>query len=108
MTDIIRQIEQAGREAGDVIRSAHGRDLHIENKEGHANFVTMYDKKVQDFLTERLGEILPGAKFLGEENGLDVFRPGDEEGWLFVIDPIDGTTNFIHNMHPYVTSIGLM
>ncbi|MBP3873129.1 MAG: inositol monophosphatase [Lachnospiraceae bacterium] len=108
MTDIIRQIEQAAREAGDIIRSAHGRELHIENKEGHANFVTMYDKKVQDFLTERLGEILPGAKFLGEENGLDVFRPGDEEGWLFVIDPIDGTTNFIHNMHPYVTSIGLM
>ena len=39
---------------------------------------------------------------------MDAFAPGDDEGWLFVIDPIDGTTNFIHNMHPYVTSIGLM
>lgn len=108
MTEFISKIEQAARDAGDIIRSAHGTDLQIEEKEGHANFVTMYDKKVQDFLTGRLREILPDARFLGEENGMDVFRPGDEEGWLFVIDPIDGTTNFIHNMHPYVTSIGLM
>lgn len=108
MTDMIHQIEEAAREAGEIIRSAHGMDLHIENKEGRVNFVTMYDKKVQDFLTSRLQEIIPDAKFLGEENGLDVFQPGDDEGWLFVIDPIDGTTNFIHNMHPYVTAIGLM
>ena len=105
---MIQKIEEAAREAGSIILSAHGTDLGIENKEGHANFVTMYDRKVQDFLTARLREILPGAKFLGEENGMDVFAPGDDEGWLFVIDPIDGTTNFIHNMHPFVTSIGLM
>ena len=105
---IIGKIEEAAREAGSIILSAHGTDLHIENKEGRVNFVTMYDKKVQDFLTVRLQEIIPDAKFLGEENGLDVFKPGDDEGWLFVIDPIDGTTNFIHNMHPFVTSIGLM
>ena len=105
---MIQKIEEAAREAGRIILSAHGTDLGIENKEGHANFVTMYDRKVQDFLTARLREILPGAKFLGEENGMDVFAPGDDEGWLFVIDPIDGTTNFIHNMHPFVTSIGLM
>ena len=108
MTDMIQKIEETAREAGRIILSAHGTDLHIENKEGHANFVTMYDKKVQDFLTERLKEIVPDAKFLGEENGMDIFQPGDDEGWLFVIDPIDGTTNFIHNMHPFVTSIGLM
>lgn len=108
MTELIYQIEQAARQAGDIIRSAHGKDLHIENKEGRANFVTMYDKMVQDFLAARLREIVPKARFLGEENGMDVFRPGDDKGWLFVIDPIDGTTNFIHNMHPFVTSIGLM
>ncbi len=108
MTEIIQKIEMAAREAGDIIRSAHGTDLHIENKEGRANFVTLYDKRVQEFLSGRLREILPNAKFLGEENGMDEFQPGDEDGWLFVIDPIDGTTNFIHNMHPYVTSIGLM
>ena len=121
MTDMIKKIEEIAREAGDIILSAHspasdnkaggktgGTNLHIENKEGHANFVTIYDKKVQDFLTARLKEVLPDAKFLAEENGMDAFQPGDDEGWLFVIDPIDGTTNFIHNMHPYVTSIGLM
>ena len=81
---------------------------HYAEDKIRANFVTIYDKKVQDFLTARLKEVIPDAKFLGEENGMDAFQPGDEEGWLFVIDPIDGTTNFIHNMYPYVTSIGLM
>ena len=108
MTELMEAIAQAAREAGRIIRSAHGSDLQIENKEGRANFVTAYDKKVQEYLIRRLRDILPDAKFLGEENGMGVFRPGDEKGWLFVIDPIDGTTNFIHNMHPYVTSIGLM
>ena len=108
MTELLEEIEQAAREAGDIIRSAHGADLKIENKEGRANYVTVYDRKVQEFLAWRLKEIVPDAKFLGEEDGMDVFQPGDEEGWLFVIDPIDGTTNFIHDMHPYVTSIGLM
>lgn len=105
---MIEKIEKAARQAGSIILAAHGEDLHIENKEGRVNFVTLYDKKVQEFLTGCLKEILPEAKFLGEENGMDVFKPGDEKGWLFVIDPIDGTTNFIHNLHPYVTSIGLM
>jgi myo-inositol-1(or 4)-monophosphatase len=108
MPDMMERIEAAAREAGGIIRSAHGADLQVENKEGRANFVTRYDRMVQDFLTKRLREILPEAKFLGEENGMDTFQPGDEDGWLFVIDPIDGTTNFIHNMHPFVTSIGLM
>ena len=107
MDQIIYEIEDAARQAGEIIRMAHGGELGIENKEGKANFVTKYDRKVQEFLTRRLQEIVPGARFLGEENGMDRFLPGDEEVYLFVIDPIDGTTNFIHNMHPHVTSIGL-
>ena len=108
MDRIIGEIEKAAREAGEIIRSADGSRLGLENKEGRVNFVTRYDKMVQEFLTRRLREILPGAKFLGEENGQDRFLPGDEEGFLFVVDPIDGTTNFIHGLHPYVTSIGLL
>ena len=54
MTDMIQQIEQAAREAGEIIRSAHGSDLQIENKEGRVNFVTVYDKRVQEFLVEVL------------------------------------------------------
>ena len=107
MDRIVQEIEQAAREAGEIIRSAHGTELGVENKEGRANFVTRYDTMVQEFLTGRLREIIPDARFLGEESGMDRFVPGDEEGYLFVIDPIDGTTNFIHNMHPHVTSIGL-
>ncbi len=108
MTQMIDQIGEAARRAGEIIRSAHGMDLGVENKEGRSNFVTKYDRMVQKFLMEALRDILPEAKFLGEEDGQDIFREGDDEGWLFVIDPIDGTTNFMHDLHPHVTSIGLM
>jgi fructose-1,6-bisphosphatase/inositol monophosphatase family enzyme len=77
---MIEKIERAAREAGSIILAAHGEDLHIENKEGRANFVTLYDKKVQDFLTTRLKEILPDAKFLGEEMAWMLFFPGTMRG----------------------------
>ena len=107
MDNIVYEIELAARGAGEIVRNAHGLDLGIENKEGRANFVTKYDTMVQDYLVNRLGKILPEARFLGEESGLDQFQSGADKGYLFVIDPIDGTTNFIHNMHPHVVSIGL-
>ncbi len=103
----LAHMEDAARGAGEIIRKAHETELLVENKEGHANFVTQYDRSVQEYLTERLSRVLPDARFLGEENGMDLFTPEDEKGWLFVIDPIDGTTNFMHKLHPHVTSIGL-
>ena len=108
MNDLLAQIQNAAREAGAIMLSAHNDSMQVELKPGHANFVTEYDKRIQSFLMEKLGRILPEARFLGEEDGLDAFREEYENGYLFVIDPIDGTTNFIHNLHPSVTSIGLM
>ena len=46
MDRIIYEIEDAARQAGEIIRMAHGGELGIENKEGKANFVTKYDRKV--------------------------------------------------------------
>jgi len=107
-SELLRQIEEAARGAGEIMRSAHREDLHVRSKAGRTNFVTQYDSQVQNFLVGRLGEILPEAAFLGEEDGRDLFRPEYEQGYLFVIDPIDGTTNFMHDLPPYVTSIGLL
>ena len=73
MDRIVHEIEQAAREAGEIIRSAHGTELGIENKEGRANFVTKYDTMVQEFLTGRLRKIIPDARLLGEESGMDRF-----------------------------------
>jgi myo-inositol-1(or 4)-monophosphatase len=107
MNEILKTMEDAAREAGRIILSARGENLHVGNKSGRFNFVTVYDEKVQEFLFGYFRERYPEARFLGEEEGADQFVPGDEKGMLFVIDPIDGTTNFMHGMEPHVCSLSL-
>ncbi len=94
------------KEAGNILLTA--KRPKIMEKSGHANFVTETDEKVQRFLVERLKGILPEAEFLGEEDGQDVFSSKMASGYCFVIDPIDGTSNFIYEYRPSVISVGLL
>ncbi|WP_035775894.1 inositol monophosphatase family protein [Butyrivibrio sp. VCB2001] len=102
----IEDIKQVAREAGDILLTA--KRPKIMEKSGHANFVTETDEKVQRFLVGRLKELLPEAEFLGEEDGQDEFSAKMAKGFCFVIDPIDGTSNFIYEYRPSVVSIGLL
>ena len=102
------QIEAAALKAGEIMLSADRIKAATDEKSGHANFVTEYDRKVQEFLFEELARILPEASFVGEEDGAERFREEYRTGFSFVIDPIDGTTNFIKAYRPSVTSIGLL
>ncbi len=102
----IEDIKQIAREAGDILLTA--KRPKIMEKSGHANFVTETDEKVQRFLVDKLKDILPEAEFLGEEDGQDVFSAKMTSGFCFVIDPIDGTSNFIYEYRPSVVSIGLL
>ena len=101
------EIERIAREAGDIFRNAAHIEDSVSAKGSAINLVTEYDKKVQAFLEDELRQLLPGANFLGEENGEDIFKPEYKNGWLFIIDPIDGTSNFIKSYNPSVVSIGL-
>ena len=96
------------REAGHIMRAAHDVRREADSvavKPGDANFVTVYDGKVQNFLLERLGSLLPGAAFMAEEkeNRWEELS----HGLCFVIDPIDGTTNFIHDYGCSTVSVAL-
>ncbi len=100
--DIIIDI---ARRAGAIIRDAKRDTLQIDAKTGSANFVTTYDKKVQDFLKEELLKAIPDSVFVGEE--------GDDKNYslsgnCFIVDPIDGTTNFIKDYHISCVSIALL
>ncbi len=75
----------------------------IETK-GHSNFVTYIDIMSEKRLTEGLSRLLPEAGFIAEEGTTS--KKGDKYNWI--IDPIDGTTNFIHGLTPYAISIALM
>lgn len=75
----------------------------FEAKEGHANFVTQTDQAVQDNLEKALMALLPGSKVFGEEKKNDALD--DTPTW--VVDPIDGTLNFLHNLHHSAISVAL-
>ncbi len=103
---MIEKIIEIAKEAGEIMLSA--RRPKIMEKSGHANFCTETDEKIQAFLIGKLSEILPEASFLGEEDGQDVFTEKMNSGYCFVLDPIDGTSNFIFEYRPSVVSIGLL
>ena len=104
---LLEQIKTAAAEAGRMIVEA-GRDKDIITKEGRANYATDYDEKVQDYLMSTLRSLLPSAHFVGEEEGREAFPPEYEQGYTFVVDPIDGTSNFMRGYDLSVTSIGLL
>ncbi|HIT66872.1 MAG TPA: inositol monophosphatase [Candidatus Merdisoma merdipullorum] len=80
------------------------RDMagHIKVK-GLADFVTQVDTNIQNFLSEKLHELNPDIQFLGEEEGLHAMQ-GDT---FWILDPIDGTTNLIHDYQHSTVSLGL-
>lgn len=100
--DIIAIVKEAGNIMLTAVRPK------IMEKSGHANFCTETDEKIQKFLIERFEKLLPEAEFLGEEDGQDVFASKMAKGYCFVIDPIDGTSNFIYEYRPSVVSVGLL
>lgn len=81
------------KEAGKIVLSAHGQENTITAKEGKKNFVTKYDVAVQDFLFSELGKAFTDAGFVGEEGENDF----SDTSPRFIIDPIDGTTNFMQD-----------
>ncbi len=103
---MIDKIKDAARQAGDIMIAAS--DPKIKEKGGHANFCTETDEKIQEFLVEKLSSVLPDASFIGEEDGQDIFTEKMRHGYAFVIDPIDGTSNFIYSYRPSVVSIALL
>lgn len=100
---MLEKIVNAVKKAGEIYKSA-GEDLGVEEKGSAVNLVTKYDKMIQDFLVEELLKIVPDANFLGEEDGAaDTLS----DGYCFIIDPIDGTTNFIKGFQHSAISVGL-
>lgn len=103
---IMERILAIVREAGAMVRAAHTEQSEITEKAGSANFVTVHDVRTQQFLIGELSALLPHAAFIAEEkeNDSEVLRADA----CFVIDPIDGTTNFIHNTRHSAISVALL
>lgn len=100
---MINKITETVKEAGKIILSAHNQESSITAKEGKKNFVTKYDVAVQEFLFNELGKAFPEAGFVGEEGENDF----SIDGLRFIIDPIDGTTNFMQDYRCSCISVAL-
>lgn len=94
---------------GDIMTAQHGVEDDngdITVKPGTANFVTVFDVKIQNTLIKGLSEIFPSARFFAEEK--DNSSVDISTGMCFIIDPIDGTTNFIHEMNRSGIMVGML
>ena len=96
--------EKVIRACGEIIKNADRSKLGIESKEGHANFVTRYDALVQRELQKGLLALRPEAAFLGEEGDSSEYPDAEE---VFIVDPIDGTTNFMCGLDHSCISVAL-
>lgn len=105
LKNICAEIEKAAEETSRFIRKeAEGFDSSRTEKKGLNDFVSYVDKGAEKMLVEKLSLILPEAGFNAEEGTST--KTGEKYCW--VIDPLDGTTNFLHGIHPYAISIALM
>ena len=87
-------------ESGAIISANHAHPHTIRHK-GRIDLVTETDIAVEAFLKERLAALTPGAGFLAEESAEDLRLPDT----CWIIDPVDGTTNFAHGLPLTVTSV---
>ena len=105
MKTVLESIRELVRACGLVIKNADRGHLHVDAKSGRADLVTQYDKQVQERLRNGLLEIMPDAHFVGEEGSTQTFSP---VGTFFIVDPIDGTTNFVKDYHFSSISVALV
>jgi myo-inositol-1(or 4)-monophosphatase len=105
LKDITNEIVKTARETGTFIlnESKEFDPGRIETK-GVNDFVSYVDKRAEKMIVESLALLLPEAGFITEEGTIE--KKGSRYCW--VIDPLDGTTNFMHGLRPHAISIALM
>jgi myo-inositol-1(or 4)-monophosphatase len=100
--EFLRLAEKAAREAGRMLRQGMSQRREISFK-GAVDLVTNFDQKSQEMILSRLSRAFPDHDFLAEE-GLRREKSGD---FLWIIDPLDGTTNYAHRFPVFCVSIAL-
>lgn len=101
---ICHGVMNVARRAGDFILSEREKfTASTVEAKGKHNFVTHVDKGAEQMLVSGLGDLIPGSGFIAEEGTAGQ----DGEDYQWIIDPVDGTTNFIHGLPPFAISIAL-
>ena len=100
---MINDIIQISKEAGELIRNAFGKTHSVEFKTNELNLVTETDKASEKLITDFIRKKYPSHGVLAEEGS----ESNKSAEYLWVVDPLDGTTNFAHGLPIFSVSIGL-
>ena len=102
---LIKVMIDAARKAGRALSRDFGEVAELQvSRKGAADYVSAADLKAEQTIFEELTKARPGYGFLGEERGL---IEGTDKTHTWIVDPLDGTTNFLHAMPHFAISIGL-
>ena len=96
---------KAARQAARSLKRDFGEVEHLQvSLKGPANFVSAADTKAEKILREELSKARPGYSFVGEEGGR---IEGTDRTHTWIVDPLDGTTNFLHGIPQFAISVAL-
>ena len=100
---MLNKVIEIAKEAGEIAREGFGTNFNVEYKTNSADLVTEYDKKCEVAIVNFIQKEFPAHSILAEESG----ESENKSEYRWVIDPIDGTTNFAHGLPIFSVSIGV-
>lgn len=102
--DLLETVKQAAYEAGALLCEGYSRKGRIAfEQKGASDFVSYYDTAAENIIIDCISSAFPDIAFLGEESGL---TPTDSN-YTVIIDPLDGTSNFLHGVPHFSVSIAV-
>ncbi len=102
---LCREVGELAHEVGNMLRDERRRQSALTyDAKGIHDYVTRYDRLSEQRIVERLRKLLPEGDFIAEEGSA---ADSGKERYVWIVDPIDGTTNFIHSLAPTCISIAL-
>ena len=102
LSETIDVVNNAGR----IVAANIDQAKEIRHK-GRIDLVTEIDVKSEEYLKKHLSRVAPGAGFLAEESSEDANPRGNPQDLVWIIDPIDGTTNYAHGLPSVAVSVAL-
>ena len=105
LKDLVNVAERAAERAANMIRGARPPDAQAWTEKTRHDFVTQVDREAEELIAETLTDLVPGSEVVGEELSPDAPRRA-QVVWL--VDPLDGTTNYLHGYPQYAVSIGAL
>lgn len=102
MSELLQTMERIARAAGAIVRDGYGNVGRVEHK-GAIDLVTEFDRRSEELILRELRAAFPGHAIHAEESG----HSGATSDYEWLIDPLDGTTNFAHGFPVFAVSLAL-